>query len=292
MEVGAQNGQENHNGEAEEQEDGVGGRRRKKVSRFASYEETEPKERSIPEGRGTPLSEMPNVMANMREVTFSDPHLKMLHMLCLGVGKKREFKANLGKFCGVIFQEGKEEEGREALKAKAAKLGVADLQMVMDIADIERGSQSFGRNPTKEMLVDRLVAWLENPTPSDRNKRKLRMIKGASGEKKKASSAKKSTSKTSAKTSKASGRKRSSPAGSRGDKSKKSKVAEVPETSLSIPGASIEQIRARVTHIVANGDPSAITVKEVRSQLEDWLDADLSNHKDAVRELVMEALQD
>eukprot|EP00968_Pinguiococcus_pyrenoidosus_P011100 scaffold888_cov246-Pinguiococcus_pyrenoidosus.AAC.11 len=93
----------------------------------------------------------------------------------------------------------------------------------------------------------------------------LRMIKGASGEKKKASSAKKSTSKTSAKTSKASGRKRSSPAGSRGDKSKKSKVAEVPETSLSIPGASIEQIRARVTHIVANGDPSAITVKEVRA---------------------------
>eukprot|EP00968_Pinguiococcus_pyrenoidosus_P011101 scaffold888_cov246-Pinguiococcus_pyrenoidosus.AAC.12 len=42
MEVGAQNGQENHNGEAEEQEDGVGGRRRKKVSFDSQHQRAPP----------------------------------------------------------------------------------------------------------------------------------------------------------------------------------------------------------------------------------------------------------
>ena len=52
----------------------------------------------------------------------------------------------------------------------------------------------------------------------------------------------------------------------------------------------IGKLRAKVRIIVENANNEELTVNEIRKMLEDWLDTDLSDHKDAIRALVMEAL--
>ena len=60
---------------------------------------------------------------------------------------------------------------------------------------------------------------------------------------------------------------------------------------LNIPGATIEQVRAKVKKIVeVSGKEVAVT--DVRKQLEFWFDVDLSNSKDAVRALVLETMNE
>uniref|UniRef100_A0A7S1U0K3 DEK-C domain-containing protein n=1 Tax=Phaeomonas parva TaxID=124430 RepID=A0A7S1U0K3_9STRA len=106
----------------------------------------------------------------------------------------------------------------------------------------------------------------------------MRSIKGAKEGGKKVTASPKKKKKSVAK-------KRAAPKADAGPRPKKAKKA-----VLHIPGASIEQVRARVTAIVNSSDADEVTVKQVRAKLEDWLDADLQGHKDAIRELVMDAL--
>ena len=47
----------------------------------------------------------------------------------------------------------------------------------------------------------------------------------------------------------------------------------------------IEKLRAKVRSIVENANNEELTVNEIRTVLEDWLDTDLSDHKDAIRAL-------
>ncbi|KAL9181682.1 LOW QUALITY PROTEIN: hypothetical protein ACHAXT_012025 [Thalassiosira profunda] len=75
---------------------------------------------------------------------------------------------------------------------------------------------------------------------------------------------------------------------------KEEAVAE-PETSgnvwgTSIPGVDSETVREKVKSIVESADKEELTVKGVRKLLEDWLDRDLSDHRDAIRFFVMEAV--
>lgn len=255
--------------------EGRGGRARKKTKVFTIEAKEEAGEREVPTGRGALLSDMPNVVANFSEVTYSNPHLKILHSLCLGVGKKREFKANLMRFSGVVYPAGREEDAREALEEKCLKLQLKDLCSVMDLADIERGASSFDRNPTKPMLAARLADWLEKPSESGRSKRKLRTLKGAAKGGKKSSGAPK--------------RKRAPKATS--PKKAARRAAPPARVELNIPGTSAEAVERKIASIVASGDINTITVKNVRTELEEWLDEDLSAHRDGIRQLVMDALQ-
>merc|ERR1712194_650583 len=59
---------------------------------------------------------------------------------------------------------------------------------------------------------------------------------------------------------------------------------------LNIPGVDIDKVKAKVESIVENADKSELTVKGVRKMLEDWLDTDLTDHKDAIRSIVMEVM--
>mmetsp|Transcript_37554 Transcript_37554/g.112593 ORF Transcript_37554/g.112593 Transcript_37554/m.112593 type:complete len:287 (-) Transcript_37554:329-1189(-) len=259
-------------------------------------------EKEAPVGKGARLEDLPNVVANFGAVTCSSPHLRMLHILALGVGKKREFKFNLFSFSGLIFPEGEKETeaARDKVRVKIMKLQLNNIKSVMDLADVERGRDSFeGTNPTKAMLADRLLEWLEEPRESGRNLRKMRTLKGAakggrvsgggaSTKKRKIdeeggnSTSKKEEPKKNIKAAKSSASKKLS----------KTSAKVSPKMKLEIPGASVDQVRTKVKSIVQGADQQELTVKGVRKMLEDWLDCDLKEHKDAIRSLVMEAMND
>ena len=261
------------------------GRVRKSVDAYDPTAVTEKKEFIIPNGSGEKLEDMPRVVANLKNITWSDPHLKMLHQIIFGRGQKKEFKTHLFQFNGVVFPEGEKEEEREKLKQKMYKLVMSDLKEVMDLCDIDRSSESLGCKgmPDKEMLCNRFLEWLEKPK--------------ASGKKVKAQ-AKKVAAKKSPGAKTDSAKKRGRPKGSTNSSAKKAKgtaKAEIvedngDEVDLNIPGTSIEKVREKVKSIVEHANREELTVKGVRKMLEEWLDTDLSKHKDAVRSLVMEAM--
>ena len=61
-----------------------------------------------PEGKGTKLKDIPNVVANLQAITWSDPHLRMLHSIIFGgTGKKKELKSDLLVFSGIVYSKGK-----------------------------------------------------------------------------------------------------------------------------------------------------------------------------------------
>ena len=261
---------------------------RKSVNAYDPTTATEKKERVIPNGKGEKLEDMPRVVANFKNITWSDPHLKMLHTIVFGVGKKKEFKSHLLQFNGFVFPKEVEEEEREKLKQKMYKLVLADLKEVMDLCDINRSAESFGTkgSPDKEMLCSRFLEWLENPKSSG----------------KKVKAEKKTMTKKAPATKMDSAKKRGKPKRSttkdQGSAKKAKRAAKVEvledndeeEISFNIPGTTIEKVREKVKSIVENADRDQLTVKGVRKLLEDWLDADLTAHKDAIRALVMEAM--
>merc|ERR1712238_158739 len=57
-----------------------------------------------------------------------------------------------------------------------------------------------------------------------------------------------------------------------------------------IPGVTLDKVRDKVQKIIEGGDKETLTVKSVRTTLEEWLDMDLTAHKDTVRSLTMEFL--
>ena len=62
------------------------------------------------------------------------------------------------------------------------------------------------------------------------------------------------------------------------------------EIDLNIPGVDIDKLKEKVKSIVENSNREELTVKDIRATLEDWLDADLTEHKDAIRWIIMEAM--
>jgi len=401
------------------------------------------KETIIQPGIGMKLEDMPNVVSNFEEVTWSNPHLKMLHTIAFGQGKKKEFKSKLLQFSGLPYMvkkgdksddnnkdddknsameedtptddnndeqenekkddddegkeekeenekkdgddEGKEEEEEKKVEEKKVeekkveekgneeedgdkkegaeekgeekegadknveddkevakeggkkggksknekkidndfldqervkillkikKLKANDLKVVMDLVDVERDPKSFddSKSPTKEMLTDRLLEWLEKPEESGRNKRKMKQLKGAAkgGRKSVGSATKKrkstaTTPKSSSTTKKEKrGRKKKkiSDDTEEDDEEVEAEVVEsteekspVKKIKFNIPGCTIKQVRAKVKDMVEKGDKNELSVKSVRLSLEEWLDCSLIDSKDIIRSIVMDAMK-
>lgn len=161
------------------------------------------------------------------------------------------------------------------------KLKLDQLKEVMDLADIDRSLESFGKkNPDKDMLCTRFLEWLEEPKESGKK------LKQKTAAKRKSSSTTKATKKSPAKKAK-----------KEPSKSKPKKKKEVTpaadsddDVEVNIPGVSTDKIRAKIETIVASADRESVTVKDVRKKLEDWLDMDLTEYKNGIRALVMDVM--
>ena len=90
--------------------------------------------------------------------------------------------------------------------------------------------------------------------------------------------------------SKDSAKKRGRPKGSTDSSAKKKKGDKSDGINLNIPDTTIEKIRDKVKSIVEHANREELTVKDVRKMLEEWFDTDLSEHKELVRSLVMDAM--
>lgn len=95
---------------------------RKSTTNYVPEEETK-KEIVIPDGKGMKLEDMPNIVAKFKDVTWSTPALKNLYSIVFGVGQKKNFKAHLLQFSGLVFPEGKEEAEKEKVQNKVSFLG-------------------------------------------------------------------------------------------------------------------------------------------------------------------------
>ena len=281
-----------------------GRRERKSIQSFNPIEyDTQKKEIAIPVGSGVKLMDMPNVVENLKAVTWSDPHLKMLHFLIFGGrGKKKEFKAHLLQFNGVVYPEGKDvEEERTKLREKMYKLTLPELTSVMDLVDVPRSGSSFGleknKAPTKEDYCTRLLEWLEEPVVSGNKRKEPSSKKRKSTGSSTSGSAKKSSSSTERKKkSPSTQKKQAAAATTTSNKPKTGTVSSVKgsvderEVNINIPGVDIDKLREKVRNIVKTGNRDTLSVKSVRAMLEDWLDTDLGDHKDAIRTIVMDEL--
>lgn len=286
-----------------------GKRIRKSIQNFNPEEyDTQKKEIEIPSGRGVKLSDMPNVVENFKAVTWSDPHLKMLHTLIFGgKGKKKEFKAHLLQFNGVVYPDGKDvEEERTKLREKMYKLTMPELLAVMDLVDVPRSASSFGlekgKNPAKEEYCTRFLEWLEEPAasgnkrkePASSSKKRKSTGSTTSGSSKKSSSTEKkkspSTQKKKAAATTTPKSKASAPKATKPKSSKKADDDDEGEVNINIPGVDIDKLREKVRSIVSTGNRDTLSVKSIRSMLEEWLDTDLNDHKDAIRTIVMDEL--
>eukprot|EP00571_Detonula_confervacea_P016665 CAMPEP_0172310420 /NCGR_PEP_ID=MMETSP1058-20130122/11474_1 /TAXON_ID=83371 /ORGANISM="Detonula confervacea, Strain CCMP 353" /LENGTH=377 /DNA_ID=CAMNT_0013023223 /DNA_START=139 /DNA_END=1272 /DNA_ORIENTATION=- len=281
---------------AEPSPTGRGRRERKATQRLQPVEAPKKKERVISDGKGEKLEDIPNVVANFKGVTWSDPHLKMLYSLVFGQGKKKEFKAHLLQFSGLVYPKGKDEEEQDKMKNKMYKWTMPELKDVMDLVDIDRSKDGFGLDkkeiPGKEEHCQLLLEWLEEPKASGKK------LKGSSkkspGKRKSTGSAKESAKKAPAKKAKKTADKKTTPKKASATKKAATKTSSKAKASdavdLNIPGVDIEKVRTKVKTIVENANREELTVKGVRKMLEDWLDTDLSEHKDAVRSIVMEVM--
>jgi hypothetical protein len=259
-------------------------RERKSIETFVPGESAKEKE-AYPDGKGQKLKDIPNVAANFKGVTWSDPHLRMLHTLVIGGnGKKKELKSNLLEFSGIVYPEGKdEEEERQKMRERMYKLKMPDLKSVMDLADIDRSKIS-----DKDDHCKRLLEWLEKPEASGKKKTK----EGVAPKKRKSStgskgmSAKKSppTAKKAKKTPEKQTKTSAAKSPSKAKKVTSDKI------DLNIPGIDVDKLREKVKSVVETANREELTVKGVRKILEEWLDADLTEHKDAIRSIVMDAM--
>jgi len=183
------------------------------------------------------------------------------------------------------------------------------------------GDEKAKQQPDKEMLCIRFMEWLEQPKVNSNekksktgNKKKRKSTSSSTTSspstttpsKKKKTTKKSPTSATKKKvaaTSPASSKKKTkkSPASSTKKVAKKGTAAAAATTTATttstgivvewnIPGVTLDKVRDKVQRIIEGGDKETLTVKSVRTALEEWLDMDLTKHKDTVRSLTMEFL--
>lgn len=270
-------------------------RERKSIEAFNPASTNAKVKEIYPDGKGTKLKDIPNVVANLQAITWSDPHLRMLHQIIFGgTAKKKELKSDLLEFSGIVYTKGKTEDD---IKAKMYKLKMDDLKEVMDLVDVDRSTKSFGlaenKSPDKEDHCIRLLEWIEKPKASGNKKGKLEKAapkkrKSSEGGKKSKVSPAPSVKKTK-KTAETNEKKVSSKPPARSPTTKvTNSVAD--EIDLNIPGVDIYKLKAKVKSIVENGNRQELTVKSIRLILEEWLDTDLTEHKDAIRSIVMDAM--
>ncbi len=93
---------------------------RKSATNYVPEEETK-KEIAIPDGKGEKLEDMPNVVSNFKDVTWSTPSLKSLYSIVFGVGKRADFKKHLLQFNGFSFPEEKEDAEFEKVLQKVSR---------------------------------------------------------------------------------------------------------------------------------------------------------------------------
>jgi hypothetical protein len=271
-------------------------RERKSIEAFNPANTAVKVKEIYPEGKGTKLKDMPNVVANLQAITWSDPHLRMLHQIIFGGNaKKKELKSDLLEFSGIVYSKGKTEDD---IKAKMYKLKMDDLKEVMDLVDVDRSTKSFGlaenKSPDKEDHCIRLLEWLEKPKASGNKKGKLEK---AAPKKRKSSEGGGKKSKVVTKVSPAPPVKKAKKTAETKEKKVTPKPAKsqvtnsvADEFDLNIPGVDIDKLKAKVKSIVENGNRQELTVKSIRVILEEWLDTDLTEHKDAIRSIVMDAM--
>ena len=218
---------------------------------------------------------------------------------------------------------------RDKKKEKMYKLKMDELKAVMDLLDIDRCPESFAddgqpeegatkkKGIDKEMLCTRFLEWLESPTintsgkpPASSKKKKKKKRKSSTTttavtKTSTTTATKKRKSTTDAAAAKKKKKKTTTTAATTAKKKKSKAVvvvaaAEDDDTeteddddsvlACTIPGVSGEKMRAKVGQIVSKADKDTLTVKGVRKLMEDWLDTDLSQHKDYIRALTMEFL--
>jgi hypothetical protein len=289
---------------AEEPTAGRRRRERKSIESFVPGESNAKEKEAYPEGKGTKLKDIPNVVANFKSITWSDPHLRMLHTLAMrtGHGKKKELKSNLLEFSGIVYPDGKDdEEEREKTKEKMYKLKMPDLKSIMDLVDVDRSAASFGldgsKTPDKEDHCNRLLEWLEKPEASGKKKAKVagtapKKAKETTAPKKRGRPSKGGSPMKSTSPSKKAKRtpEKKATATSAAKSPTKAQKKNSDGIDLNIPGVDIVKLREKVKSLVENANREEVTVKGIRTTLEDWLDTDLSKHKDAIRSIVMEAM--
>ena len=242
-------------------------RERKSTMAYAPQQEVA-KKTEIAEGAGTTLSEHPNVVDKFKAVTYSSDALHDLHHIVFGGrAKKTLLKGNLLAFSGLVYLDGKEDEAKEKVLARMYKLKLPPLKAAMDLVDFSTSGLKG-----KEEICDGFLAWLENPQPSGKKLSSKKMGKRKSTSKKAPSKSKeeKKPAKKKAKTA--------------------SKAKDEAETLTMIPGVPEEKLRAKIKTIIGDSDVESVTVKDIRKQLEEWLDMELTDYKATIRSIVMNEL--
>lgn len=273
----AQAPQEKANKKAESPAPAKGGRsstrERKSTTAYVPQQEVE-KKTEIAQGSGTALSEHPNVVDKFKAVTYSAESLHDLHHIVFGGRvKKTLLKGNLLAFSGLVYPDGKEDEAKEKVLGRMYKLKLGPLKAAIDLVDFSTSGLKG-----KEEICDGFLAWLENPQPSG----------------KELSSKKKGKRKSTSKKAPAKSKEEKKPAKKKAKSSAKSasKADEDDTQTLKmIPGVPEEKLRTKIKSIIGNSDVESVTVKDIRKQLEDWLDMEsLTDYKETIRSIVMHEL--
>jgi len=248
-------------------------RERKSTTAYVPQQEAE-KKTEIADGSGKALSDHPNVVDKFKAVTYSSESLHDLHHIVFGGRvKKTLLKGNLLAFSGLVYPDGKEDEAKEKVLGRMYKLKLSPLRAAIDLVDFSTSGLKG-----KEEICDGFLAWLENPQPSG----------------KELSSKKKGKRKSTSKKAPAKSKEEKKPAKKKAKSSAKSasKADEDDTQTLKmIPGVPEEKLRTKIKSIIGNSDVESVTVKDIRKQLEHWLDMDsLADYKETIRSIVMHEL--
>lgn len=221
----------------------------------------------IAEGSGEALSEHPNVVEKFKNVTYNSEALHDLHHIVFGGRvKKTLLKGNLMAFRGLVYPDGKEDEAKEKVLGRMYKLKLGPLKEAIGLADFSTSGLKG-----KEEICDGFLAWLENPQPSGKELAAKRKAKRKSTSKKAPSKSKEEKKPVK-------------------KKAKKSASKAQDETAKMIPGVPEEKLRTKIKSIIGNSDVESVTVKDIRKELEDWLDMKLDDYKGTIRSITLDEL--
>lgn len=131
-------------------------RERKSPVRFSiAVTKAAPREFVVPEGKGTPLGQIPSIAADLSKKKIDDPLLMTLHNIAFGKAAKRvHLKTNLRQFRGVVYDD---QLDRAKLEQRVSSRSHAVLQKLCGILNLSAGGSSAD-------LVGRIADFLECPT--------------------------------------------------------------------------------------------------------------------------------
>ncbi|XRA96483.1 DEK domain-containing chromatin-associated protein 4 [Pycnococcus provasolii] len=134
---------------------------RRPVERIdAQYQAPERTPLAIPQGRGTPLGDIPNVAFKLTKVSRNDDLAKSVHRLLFRKpAKAMEIKKNVAAFRGYSYEGASDEQAEKAKdRERLDRYTVAGLHELMDLFDISRAS-----GDGKEAKADRIFQFLCKP---------------------------------------------------------------------------------------------------------------------------------